>query len=241
MAYVQTQSAETKPTGVLVIKVRPTVNGKWKKFPRKRFYLIKGSLEDNKALLEKVRQQPILTRECFYRNANASEPFISWLTSEDICESVYCRDIEEKFLSGSTAVPEFQEAYERSVKEYKSSELARHWLTTNLSNVVRDGFYRQKQAVLQALIKEAQAGDTTRVEAVMTDGSGTANFPDLTPGTYTLTTLYPIEFGGESILWTKYEVIIKAKKQTLLIWDKRDPTQNALPSCDAKKSTASTR
>src|SRR6266850_2194888 len=113
MAYVQTQSAETKPTGVLVIKVRPTVNGKWKKFPRKRFYLIKGSLEDNKALLEKVRQQPILTRECFYRNANASEPFISWLTSEDICESVYCRDIEEKFLSGSTAVPEFQEAYER--------------------------------------------------------------------------------------------------------------------------------
>ncbi|MBV9957172.1 MAG: hypothetical protein JO360_02070, partial [Acidobacteria bacterium] len=99
------QTSEAQAAGVLRLRVRTKSGGKEKGLARKRFYLIKGSKEEHKALLEKLSQQTVLTRECYYRQLKASEAFIGWLREGD-CESVYCRPVEEKFLSGADAVPE---------------------------------------------------------------------------------------------------------------------------------------
>ena len=241
--FGQTQPGETQPTGVLQLKVKPKVNGKDKELARKRFYLIKGSLVENKAIVEKINQQSLSTRDCFYRNAKASEAFISWLKEGD-CESVYCRPIEEQFFTGPTAVPEFQAAYERSAKEYKTPELGRLWLTTNLTNEIRDGFYRQNQATLKALISDATAASNAPVVSVMTDRKGTAFFTGLSPGTYLVTNLLPTELGDNAILWT-CEVKVGAGKKRLQIPNIKDKSvtcvvvEKPVPACNAAKQSAS--
>ena len=242
IASAQSQPGEAVATGVLRLSVKPKVNGKPKGLQRKRFYLIKGGLEANKTLVDRISQQSLLTRECFYRNAKASEAFINWLIEVD-CESVYCRPIDEQFLTGPAAVPEFRDAYERSAKEYKTPQLGRLWLTTNLTDVIRDGFYRQKQAAIKALIGEAQNGASTRINSVMTDRNGTAYFTDLTPGPYLVSNLLPIEFGANSILWI-CEVKIVAGRNNLQFPNARNTCvviEKPLPACNANKQTASTR
>jgi hypothetical protein len=243
------QTSEAQATGVLRLRVRPKVNGKEKGLARKRFYLIKGGLEENKALIEKINQQSLPTRECYYRNIKASEAFINWLKEGD-CESVYCRPVDEKFLTGATAVPEFQAAYERGAKEYRKPELARLWLTTNLTDELRDGFYRHKQSALKALTGEAETNTKAPVISVMTDRNGTAYFTDLVPGTYLITNLLATEFGGNSILWT-CEVKVKAgdisAEKPFLISNTKDKNvkcvgiEKPLPACDVNKQTASKR
>lgn len=252
IASAQTQIGEVQATGELQVNGATKVNGEERVLQRKRFYLIKGGLEGNKALVDKISQQPILTRECFYRNAKASEAFINWLKEVD-CESVYCQPIEEKFLTGSLAVREFQEAFKRSLKEYKSPELGRLWLTTNLTDVIRDGFYRQKQDSLKTLIGEAQTIETTRDNSVMTDRTGQAFLTALAPGTYLVSNLIPIEFGGNLIVWT-CEVRITSGPNALDIpsindtitietrtTDKCVVFKKPLPVCNADKQTASIR
>ncbi len=238
-ATAQTPASEAQLTGGVRLRVRLKVDDKEKGLQRKRFYLIKGSAEENKALIEKINQHPFLTRECYYRKAGASEAFIKWLAEFD-CESVYCRLIEEKFVTGATAVPEFRAAYERGVKEYKKPELGRLWLTTNLTDEIRDGFYRQRQAALKALISEAETLSKAPVMSVMTDGKGTAFFTDLLPGTYLITNLLPAEFGNNSLLW-RCEVKVKAGpfKTVTVATDKNCVVvEKPLPACDAGKPMA---
>ena len=68
-----------------------------------------------------------MSRECYYLSKGASPALIKWL-DDNGCDSVYCRGIEEKYLSGSDAVPEFQAAYDQGLREFKTPELARRWL-----------------------------------------------------------------------------------------------------------------
>lgn len=254
IAYAQTQTGEVQATGELQVNGSTKVNGEEKALQRKRFYLIKGSLEENKELVARIPQQSLLfsTRECFYRNAKASEAFINWLKEVD-CESVYCQPIEDKYLTGATAVPEFQEAFKRSGKEYKSPELGRLWLATNLTDVIRDGFYRYKQDTLKTLIGETQTDATTRDNSVMTDRTGQAYFTALAPGTYLVSNLIPIEFGGNLVVWT-CEVKITSGKNALDIPSINDSSttdsnttdkcvvfKNPLPLCNENKQTTSIR
>src|SRR5688500_8137983 len=58
---------------------------------RKRFFLIKGSLEENKRLVQSIEQQAFTSRDCYYRGIGASEALITWLKQKD-CESVFCRE-----------------------------------------------------------------------------------------------------------------------------------------------------
>jgi hypothetical protein len=194
------------PTGVLRLRVRVKADdaSPMRGLSRKRFFLIPGTLEQNRALLEAIERQPLVTRDCYYKKLGASTALIDWLKEGD-CESVYCRGVEKEFVTGPKAVPEFVTAFTTSQKEFgNNEETARQWLTTNLTAELRDGFYRDRQRALQALLKQAPA-----VQSVMTDRNGTAYFTDLGPGTYVLSNLIPTELGKTVVTWN-CEVQVKA-------------------------------
>ena len=201
--------APAKQTGVLRLRVRvkTTDNAPLKGLSRKRFFLIRGTLEQNRSLLQAIEQQPLVTRDCFYTKLSASQALINWLKESD-CESVYCREVEADFVSGPKAIPEFANAFNASEKEYGSAEIARRWFTTNLPANVRDGFYRDRQAVLSALLKQAEASSGSAALSVMTDRNGTAYFTDLEPGAYVLSNLIPTEVGQTTVTWN-CEVTVK--------------------------------
>ena len=212
---------------------------------RKRFFLIKGSLADNKSLMEKIEQQPLISRDCYYRSIGASEALIAWLKEND-CESVYCREVEPKDAAG---VPEFAHAVTAGEKEYGNSELARKWLSVNLPENIRNGFYQRQQQALQPLLALAEQHSGTKVMSVMTDRNGTAYFTDVEPGVYVVSNLIPTEVADSSELW-RCEVKVAAgdlatatREKPFLIADanNKDPrdkrnikcvsVQRPLPAC----------
>lgn len=226
--------------GVIRLRVRPKLGSAPKGLARKRFYLIRGGLEDNKSLIEKMSRSPVLSRECYYRNIGASEAFIKWLKDND-CESVYCREIEPKDLEGGGAVAEFQVAYARGEKEFGDRDLARKWITVNLREEFRSGFYHKRQAALRLLIKEAEGISKTKVTSAMTDRNGTAYFTDVEPGTYVISNILPAEIGVNSILWN-CEIKVKpgelATERPYTLSNQKDKNvkcvgvEQALPPCE---------
>jgi hypothetical protein len=195
-----------RQTGVLRLRVRVKVDDSspLRGLARKRFFLIPGTLEQNRVLIEAIDRQPLATRDCYYKKLGASAALIDWLKQGD-CESVYCRGVEKDFVTGPKAVPEFAKAFAASQKDFGSEETARQWLTTNLAADVRDGFYRERQTVLQTLLK--QSGGT--IHSVMTDRNGTAYFTDLGPGTYVLSNVISTELDQTLVTWN-CEVQVKA-------------------------------
>ena len=196
----QTQPAPQSAGTVLRLRVRVKTGDATKGLSRKRFFLIKGSLEQNKAVVDEMLQRPFISRDCYYRAAGASDRLINWLKEND-CESVYCRELQPGDVEGPAAVPEFQTAMTAGEKEYGSLELARKWLTTNLPEQLRDGFYKGHQLGIEGTIKQAEALTGAKVLSVMTDRNGTAYFTDLEPGTYTLSNILPTEVGATSLIW----------------------------------------
>ena len=190
------QNQPTSPTGVLRLRVRVKADdaAPLRGLARKRFFLIPGTIEQNRSLIDAIERQPLATRDCYYKRLGASAALIEWLKEGD-CESVYCRSVETDFLTGPKAVPEFVTALAASQKEYGSEETARKWLTTNLTPDMRDGFYRNRQVAIQTLLKNLS------VYSVMTDRNGTAYFTDLGPGTYVLTNLVPTEMSQTLATW----------------------------------------
>ena len=225
------------PTGVLRIRVRVKVDdaSPLRGLARKRFYLIPGTIEQNRALIDAIERQPLVTRDCYYRKLNASQALIDWLKEGD-CESVYCREVEQEFLAGPKAVPEFAVALAASRKEFGGEETARKWISTNLDANIRDGFYKDRQAAIQTLLKQA-----TAPLSVMTDRNGTAYFTDLGPGTYVLSNVVPTEVGQTAVSWN-CEVQVKqgdlATEKPYLISNKKDRLvkcvgiEKPIPACN---------
>jgi hypothetical protein len=205
VAVVVAQEPPARQTGVLRLRVRVKADdaAPLRGLARKRFFLIPGTFEQNRALIEAIERQSLTSRDCYYQKLGASAALIDWLKSGD-CESIYCRGVEKDFVSGPKAVPEFATAFAASQKEYGNDETALRWLTTNVPPDMRDGFYRDRQRVLQSLLKQAPS-----VLSVMTDRNGTAYFTDLGPGTYVLTNLIPTELGQNLVTWN-CEVQVKA-------------------------------
>ena len=228
LATGRTRSQDTPlpQTGVLRLRARVklTDSAPLRGLARKRFFLIHGSLEQNRALVEAIERQPLVTRDCYYTKVGASPALINWLKEGD-CESVYCREVEQDFVSGPKAIPEFVTAFAASEKEFASRATALKWLTTNLPPNVRDGFYRDRKNVIDALLKQAQITSGAPVQSVMTDRNGTAFFTDLGPGTYVLSNLVPAELGQTLATWN-CEVQIKpddlASEKPYLISNRKD-------------------
>ena len=225
VGHSQSQDTAARQSGVLRLRARVKLNDSapLRGLARKRFFLINGSLEQHRVLVEAIERQPLLTRDCYYSRNGASPALIDWLKEAD-CESVYCRDVEQDFVTGPKAVPEFATAFAASEKEFGNAATARKWLTTNLPPNLRDGFYRDRRGVIETLLKQAQASGAT-VQSVMTDRNGTAFFTDLTPGTYVLTNLVPTELGQSLATWN-CEVQIKnddlAGEKPYLISNRKD-------------------
>jgi len=188
------------PRGVIRLKVRYKSADGTKELVRKRFFLIKGSLDENKALADAIKQTTLISRECYYRSKGASERLIKWLDDND-CESVYCRAIEERELIGPDAVPEFKSAYDLALRQLKTPEVARRWLPNYLPADLRDGYYNLKQRTIEGLLKQAGALSAKPLMSIMTDRKGTAYLTDIEPGTYTISNLVPSESDKSEILW----------------------------------------
>lgn len=197
----QPSSATPQDTGgVLKLRVKVKIGEATKGLSRKRFFLIKGSLEQNKTLVEAIDRQPLTTRECYYARAGASSSLITWLREND-CESVYCRELEEEDVQGPHAVREFATALTDGEKILGNRQLALKWLTVSLPEKLRDGFYRERQNEINAIVKQAETSSGARVLSVMTDRNGTAYFTDLEVGNYTLSNIVGTEIGSSISLW----------------------------------------
>lgn len=199
LALAQNSSVD-RLSGVLRLRVRVKVGEASKGLSRKRFFLLKGSLEQNRAALDAASKIDAISRDCYYSKLGASEALINWLREND-CESVYCREIEDADVAGPKAVPEFVKAMNDGEKEYGNRELARKWLTTNLAENLRDGFYKQRQSALGEVLKQTQSVSGGSSISVMTDKNGTAYFTELEPGKYVLSNLIPTELGQSGVLW----------------------------------------
>src|SRR5260370_16152993 len=66
------QMPEPATRGVIRLKVRYKTGDATKELPRKRFFLIKGSLAENRALIDAMTAHEPMSRGCYYRRPSAS-------------------------------------------------------------------------------------------------------------------------------------------------------------------------
>jgi len=181
---------------------------------RKRFYLFRGGLAENRQLVDKLKTSAApASRDCFYCSLGASAEYIAWLKSED-CESPFCRAIGADDVA---KVPEFKSAYQKGLQQFKNKpDLARNWLTVNLPAPLRNGFYMQRKSVVDSLLKGATPLQTSMTDSV----SVVAPFIDIplaasTAEMFLVTNVVPFELGGKTYLWV-CEVKVDDKKRAKL-------------------------
>jgi hypothetical protein len=227
--------------GVIRLKVRYKSDAGMKDLPRKRFFLIKGSLDQNQTLIQQIKQTEVPTRECYYRAHGASDALIKWLDDND-CESVYCREIDEKDVTGTEAVPEFKTAYDQALRELKTPDVARRWLPNYLAADKRDGYYRAKQQTIVGLLTMVENSNGKPAMSIMTDRKGTAYLTDIEPGVYTISNLVGSETNKSSIVWicereVKAADLSIAMKRPFILSNEKDPKvkceviERPLPVC----------
>ncbi len=196
------------------------IDGKPVKLSRKRFYMFAGGLKENAALLERIKVAEITSRNCYYNGLKASDQYICWLQSEN-CESPFCRVVEPRYLDAKDKqhVPEFLEAYNKGLKLFNGrAGIARDWLITNMSDDLVNGYYRQQQKALAAIlggIKPFQSAmtDTAAIRTIFIDIPFAAGSPP--KAKYLFSNVLPIEIGNKSYVWSCERDVEAGKSVTL--------------------------
>lgn len=210
------------PLGSLEVSGRVRVEGKMEKLERKRFYLLRGGLEENKNLVEKLKTAELVSRDCFYSQLNASPEFICWLKAEN-CESPYCREIEKTDIE---TVPEFRTAYRKGLRQFGNRPaIAQKWLTTNLAPPFREGFYLKQKSLLENLlsgVKPLQSAmtDSVSVKAIFIDIPLDLNGKE--EETFLVSNLLPLEIGSKSYIWACETEIGSDKTAKLILREGKD-------------------
>ena len=241
LAPVGTIRFSAQSLGSLEVTGRIKIGTKTEKIKRKRFYLFRGGLETNKALIDRLRAANVTSRDCFYCQMKASPEYVAWLRAGD-CESPYCREITTDDIA---KVPEFQAAYQKGLRQFRGKPaIAQKWLTTNLTPNLRDGFYRQRKATTETLLdglKPLQSAmtDSVSVRAVFIDiALKTGSKPT---ETFLISNLLPVEIGDKSYVWA-CEVEIGSTKKVALPLQVPEPNKTVkrcevivrdLPVCTA--------
>ena len=191
----------TSPLGSLEVSGRVKIEGKAERLERKRFYLLRGGLDENKNLIEKLKTADLVSRDCFYSQLNASPQFICWLKKKK-CESPYCGEIEKTAIE---TVPEFKTAYQKGLRQFGNRPaIAEKWLTTNLAPPFREGFYLKQKSLLENIlsgVKPLQSAmtDTVSVKAIFIDIP--LNLNGKKAETFLVSNLLPMEVGDKSYIW----------------------------------------
>jgi hypothetical protein len=204
--------------GSIEVNGRVRIAGKQEKLVRKRFYLFRGGLEANRALVDRIKATTVVSRECFFCSQNASPELIAWLRSQD-CESPFCRAIS---ANDAKTVPEFKTAYESGLKKYRGKDnIALEWLTTSLPPGLVNGFYRQRKTATDTAL-----GGVRAMQSAMTDSvSVKALFVDVPvklegsakTEAYLISNIIPIEFQGKSYLWACEVDVAPSRRATLAL------------------------
>lgn len=209
-----------KTVGGLEVNVKNVkVDGKKIELSRKRFFLFKGGLAENDALLKRMEGAEITSRNCYYKDRKASSSYICWLQAEN-CESPFCRVVEPKYVDPAYPlhVPEFLSAYNKGLTLFnKRKDVALNFLIPNMPEDLVDGYYRQQQTVLAGVL-----GSSKPITSSMIDTSSTKTiFLDLpftgseTKVKYMVSNVLPIEIGDKSYVWT-CERDVEAGKKAIL-------------------------
>lgn len=185
--------------GTVVVK-GALVKGKDKRraLDRKRFYLFKGGLADNQALIDRVKTAKITSRDCYYVGLKASPCLLAWLREEN-CETPFCRVVKREDING---VPEFQAAYDKGLTLYnRKPDIALNWLLNNMSGDLVSGYYRQQKSLVARIL-----GDLKPVQSTMTTSTAAeANFVGVPtsdkPTKYLISNVLPVEIDDKSYVW----------------------------------------
>jgi hypothetical protein len=205
--YFVVNAQTSLPLGSLEVSGRVKIEGKTEKLQRKRFYVLRGGLDENKNLIERLKLAESISRDCFYSQANASPQYICWLKAEN-CESPYCRQITRGEID---VVPEFQLAFQKGLRQFGKSRdtIAQDWLTTNLPPMLREGFYRQRETLLETILKDikplqSSMTDSVSVKAIFIDiplNLTAQGGKEKKSETFLVSNLLPMEIGQKSYLW----------------------------------------
>jgi hypothetical protein len=228
LAVFPATAQEVPVTGSLQLFGRFNSGAKVERLTRKRFYLVPGSLQDNKALIDRIHATEVESRDCYYSRVQASPQLICWLQAEN-CESPFCRKV---VMQDVESVPEFKAAYDKGLPLFgKKPNIAQDWLASNLPPVFANGYYREKDTLLKKLL-----GDLKPVQSAMTSTEGELNYLDMPltiPSgkkgqTFTVSNILPVELGGKSYVWSCQVDVVPNKPNKLIIPDINKPRK----TCD---------
>jgi hypothetical protein len=198
--YALAQAQDSVSTGSLVITAKPNIGEKQERIARKRFYLLPGGLEGNKALVDRIKSAKPTSIDCFYCQAQASPQYIAWLKAAD-CESPYCREIG---MEDVAKVPEFKAAYDKALTQYGNKpSIAQKWLINHLAPTITRGFFDEQKSFLRTLL-----GEIKPIGSALTDSVGfKAKFINIPlksgdkPEAYLVSNVLPIQLGGKTYTW----------------------------------------
>ncbi len=197
---------------------------------RKRLYLFKGGLKDNKELIGRLRTAEVKSRDCFYTQMKASPQYICWLQAEN-CESPFCRTVATADIP---RVPEFQAAYNAGLTKFRGlKSVADDWILTNMPAPLVSGFFENRRALTTSLLgslKPVQSTmtDSVTIKAIFIDIPVTLPAGKKTE-TFLVSNIQPLEFGNKSYVWA-CEVEIGTEKKSsplnLVTPDANKPQKN---------------